>query len=382
MMNETKTLFAVATLLVVGFAGCMGGNELDMTITEADDPVNQPFVFEAAGRADRFVWDFGDGTGRHEGRTLEHTFGFTDGRITVRLTAEREGQTPETIERRLVLGTGQNTPPTPVMYANTHWVEPGGLIALDGSNSFDEDGDPLLFAWTCRRAGNLVPHIDDGHEHPTGGVPFGVTVLAILDFNLTAANEPVSGDLCDVLGDDRNYDRETQAVAGAINEPGVYELRMHLRDPKSTSAFVGQVTVFVAPDVPPKAATHTFEGSLSGGFGGCTLQNSIGSVLGDDIDCFHDTFQSILPNINGVIRFEFASSSPNAEVTYEIRQGNTPVVPENADEERTVRANAFRAGPTYDVFVRVQSGIEVDFTLEVDLAHDWNPTHKWEVPLS
>lgn len=377
-MHARTAALAALSMLVLTLSGCLGGGEevLDIVVTPADDPITQAYTFTATGTGGRFVWDFGDGSPTAEGRTVEHTYGFTDGTLTVRLTVEVGGGT-ESLSRKITLGTGQNTPAQIAMHASTDWITPGAKVILSGAASTDADGDPLLYRWTCRRMGDLAPAHNDGHDHGGEGMPLGVQALAVKDSNLTTPETVIEGDLCAGIGEDMRFGR-MEALSGAFDGTGVYEVRMEMRDPKMPSPMVGRLHVFVSDSVPDATETIEFSGTLQAG-SGCTLQDNIGNDAGQTLDCELHDLTVKLPNKAATIRF--SDDSPVFGATYEVLQGNTPIISRNGDAERSLDPGTLRNGARYTVRVAIaDGGLQVGYTWTLEIEHDMDPRHVYSEP--
>lgn len=372
IMHAPKAATSAFLLLAVALSGCTGGDDaLGISVTPSDDPVTEPYTFTATGSADRFLWNFNDGTPIQEGRTVEHTFGFTDGIITVKLTAETGGEA-ESVSQKLTLGTGQNNIPSPGLAVNTDWVTPSDTFIVSGAPSTDPNGDPLLYRWSCSRVDDLQPapagHADEGG----GALPFGVQVAATIDPQLTEADTSVGSDLCAGLGDGSGPFSRDASVSGTFTETGVYDIRMEMRDPKSAS-FVGMAVVFVSNSIPPANSTENFEGTLNGGSGGDV--QPIGDELGVVLD--EESHEFTVPISNRFATITFDASSPGGapvDVRYRIETaGGTGVVLSSSDEEQLVAGGKFLKGVTYVAYVTLESGAAADYTLDLDIVNDLNP---------
>lgn len=378
-MHASKAVTFSFLMLTVALAGCTGGDEaLGIQVTPSDDPVTEPYTFTATGSADRFLWDFQDGTPIQEGRTVEHTFGFTDGIITVKLTAET-GEETETVSERLTLGTGQNTIPSPGLAVSTNWVTPSDTFIVSGAPSSDPNGDPLLYRWSCTRVDDLQPapagHADEGG----GALPFGVQVAASIDETLTEADRSIGNDLCAGLGDGSGPYSRDASVSGTFSEPGVYDVRMEVRDPKSAS-FVGMAVVYVSGSIPNATTMESFSGTLNGGSGG-ELQ-PIGDELGLVFDQTSHEFTVPITNQFATVTFEAnnAGGAP-VDVTYHIETaGGTQVVASSGEAEQLVAGGKFLKGVTYVAYVTLQSGVAADYQLDLEIVNDLNPKNIYADP--
>ncbi len=378
-MQKSKGLMAALLFTVMSLAGCAGDDgTLAIKVTPADDPLTQPFTFEATGPGDTFVWDFNDGTGPKEGRKVEHTFGFTDGDVTVRVTATT-ADGPQTASTKVTLGTGRNANPEPAMVATSDWLTPGETIRISAADTTDSDGDPILYRWNCNARGQPLPAHND--DHGTGGIPFGVQVLATVGGNITGEATAIDGDLCAGVEADDSFTRNG-IIEGSFTETGVYDIDVEIRDPKSPT-FIGRLTVFVTADKPPAVSTLQLTGSLTFGSGGNvqSTMDELGNPSGITWDEDTQTFQVPLPGKSSTITWDY-SGAPGSEATYELLAGGSPVVPATSDGSVTLDAGRIRNLQTYEVVFQLAQGGNVDFTWTIEVVNDMKPTHLYEAPLA
>lgn len=371
-----KASLAAVCMIAVTLAGCSGDEALGIKVTPADDPVTQPTVFEATGSADRFVWDFNDGTAPAEGRRVEHTFGFTDGEVNVRLTAYA-GDEPTVVTQAVQLGSGQNQNPTPALVATTDWATPGGTVRLSGAPSTDADGDPLLYRWSCRRAGDAVPAHSHSHGS-SGGVPFGVQVLGRETADVPAADRSIDGDLCEGLADS-GFTRQA-TVEGAFAGPGVYDIDVAIRDPKS-AALVARMRVFVTESIPAPTTSVTTSGTLTAGNGG-SLQDAMDELsnpTGLVWDKVVVPFNVPLPAASGAITFTVTPQVPGlGGATYEVTAGGAIIIAQTSEPSVTLSKGALINGLSYQVEITMTQGVLVDYEWTLETTNDLTPTYLWE----
>ena len=381
---DKRTPLVGLLLMSVALAGCAdGGGALGIEVTESSDPVTEPYTFKATGSADRFLWDFGDGTGQHEGKEVDHTFGFTDGEITVRLTGVT-GEESQVVTRKLTLGTGQNERPQIVMVASSNWATPGEAVRFSGANSTDPDGDPLLFRWTCTYLGPVGP-AHGGHGTP--GLPFGINAFG----NVSAAPLPepdrtVDGDICPGISD-TTFSRDG-TVEGGFVETGAYNIDVEVRDPKSP-ALAARIQVFITDEVPPVSEVLPLSGSLALGHQGSVqdLCDEVDTVC--DLDSGDIAVQ--LPNKAGT-RITFTVTDPNplalGAVEYRLVKGTQTFVEWTSETDLELPAGTFPppASPPGPLPVTVEfrlsaPGVELSYDWSMEVVYDRKPTYLWDPPL-
>ncbi len=117
--------------------------------------------FDGTGSSDgdgtivSYAWDFGD-TGTGTGASPTHTYA-TAGLYTVSLTVTDDGGLTDTATTTADIQVPPNQPPVADAGMNQN-AETGTLVTLDGSNSFDPDGDLISYDWRveAKPAGSLL----------------------------------------------------------------------------------------------------------------------------------------------------------------------------------------------------------------------------------
>ncbi len=410
-MQRTPAVVAALLMASLALAGCTGGGELDMLVTPSDDPVTQPYIFEATGPSyDNYVWDFGDGF-VEEGAEVEHLFGFTNGDVAVTLTASNEGEEEVTIRRSVSLGGTRNVNPQGAMITNSYWINPGDEFVIDASQTIDADGDPLLFRWTCERVADLLP-IDTSHapHGDFGGVPFGVDAWAELDTNLSAEPVDFGTDLCSSLSPSRDSDwsRDVGAIQGSITESGTYVLEVFVRDPKGTP-WVGRTNFWVASEdrlkPEPTRTIGPIEGTFQGGAGGefdgfyhngqevggqnTPPPSEVSGEGNETFDRYVYPFTLDLTTKSGCITFSHDGSTDSGEVVeYTVYRAGSETPSINAqsgdycwDNTKTLRNAPDGGSQDYEMEFILTQGTQVNFEFTIDLVHDIdNPLHWHELP--
>lgn len=390
-MKRSHATLVAASLLFVALAGCTDDDPTagssDFKAQVPDDPVNEPFVFEAVAEGDAYRWDLGDGTIIEGEKKVEHTYGFTDGTITVRLHVDRDGESFR-FTKQFELGTGKNGNPTFSFEASTDWLVAGEELVVSGAKSTDPDDDPILYRWTCERMGDLQE--PDGHAHAHGGgggLPLGVNFLAqtVNASSLPTPDRSADGAFCDTFtAEGRGTFTRDATVAGTFPDTGVYKIHMNGKDPKS-AVFVGELILFVTDDRPPESEEFPFNETATGGYGG-NVQSILGET-GETFDVVTHEFTTQLPNKAGsVITFDYESpvddGSSFTAAEYKITKtgSDSAVVTQNGDEEILLAADTFLNGQDYEVHVIIQQGLQVDYELVISVDYDMDPHHLWAEP--
>jgi hypothetical protein len=407
-MQRSLAVWAAIVMTSIAFAGCTSGSgELDMLVTPSDDAVTEAFLFEATGpKFETYSWNFGDGAAA-EGAEVEHLFGFTNGEVTVRVTGTNAGEEPVSIAREVSLGGSRNINPQGVLVSSTRWVDPGEPFLMDATESVDEDGDPLLFRWTCERKSDIVALAGNDVHEGLGGVPFGVDAWASTDENLSVATTDYGTDFCNSLSPTRDLDwsRENSAVGGSIPDSGGYVIEVFVRDPKG-SPWVGRLNLFVSEPERLKPEpirvvgpiVGTFEGG-SGGSGDGLYYNGVtppgqdestpppSEVAGDDgrtFDRYEYEFQLDISALKGDIKF--SHSGENGEIVeYTVFKTGTTTEEfpaQNGDYSfgSKVLDNKRNGRPEeYVIAFTLEQGLDIDFKFELTLEHNLDP-QKWYEP--
>ncbi|MGB0652139.1 MAG: PKD domain-containing protein [Thermoplasmatota archaeon] len=376
---KTSRSWAVPVLLVaVALAGCTDSGDSGsepIKVSGGKDPVTDAFTFKATMGADTYTWNFGDGTPPATGKTVEHTFGFTDGTVTVRLVADKAGETTD-YEKQITLGSGTNTPPELVLEANTDWLLVGEEGIFSGASSTDADGDPLVFSWICFRKGDLSP-AHGGHAHGggfEGGVEFGSGSAAtvpsrIANGTLPTPDRMADGDFCDSFGTGSQPGRDA-TVGGSFTQSGVYQVTMLAGDPKMP-AVAGEFTVYVSDERPPERIEASFAGTFAGGDNGQVqdLMDQLGDPAGQSpYDRVEHSFALSLPN--KATYFNVTGEG----VTYTIYQDGSPKL---VDLEGNQVIQGLAAG-NYRIVLKLAQGLQVDYTVDVVGIQDVRPANAFE----
>lgn len=410
-MQRTTTLWVALALMSVALAGCTGGGELDMLVTPADDPVMEPFHFEATGpKFDSYTWDFNDGTVM-EGAEVDHVFGFTNGKVVVRLTAQNEGEEPQTILREVNLGGSENVPVDGVLTTNTYWIDPNEPFAVSAAESSDPDGDPLLYKWTCQRVADLAP-VDTSHppHEGFGGVPFGVDAWAELG-NVTA-EEDLGADLCSTLDPltAQPWSLERDSLTGTITESGVYEIELFVRDPKSPP-HVSRLGLYVSdPDrlkpnlTQTEAIAGTFLGGGNGQFQG-VYDNGVeveelgvstpppsGQAGEQTFDRIEKEFTVDMHSLEGEITFSYdcggedcGEGGPTAQYRIYVKGGSQDTIAATSQGKSIgkddIKAKASGFPQDYVLEISIEpAGAQVNVDFDMTFTKDIDPLNWYELP--
>ncbi len=384
-MMEAKALWAVVALSAVALSGCTdsGSDTLDMVVTGGADPLADPFTFKATGPAfEQYTWDLGDGTVL-DGKEVEHTYGFSNGDVTVKLTACTGGEC-ESILRSVPLGGDRNVAPVGSFKATTNWGVTGETIVLDASGSTDDNGDPILYRWACTRLEDLRPPDDGGgHSHGPPGVPFGVNALAVHDDTLTGGND--HGDnLCTdfAAGTEQAWSRDTATISGTFAESGLYRIEVFVRDPKS-AAWIGRLDLYVADERPEEMITISHQGTLPGGSGGsvddnCQAVQDQGGPECPTSDRIEYPFTLEIPIELATITM--ASDSPTGSAVWMIKNGPATLASGMPGETVFLGAGGLYNDREYTVVIEIDGGglnVPYDFNMEID--GDMDPRHLYQL---
>ncbi len=386
-MYKPQATFAGLLMVAVALAGCSGDEAAGISVKAPEDPVTEAYTFTAQGGGDRFVWNFGDGSPPQEGKTVEHTYGFANGQLTVELRVEK-GDVPQTYTKKLTMGTGQNTAPEFVFEAATNWAIVGEKVAFSAAKSADPDSDPLRYQWICFYKGELLASHGDAHAHGGAapvGVPFGSGSAASQPF--TVASEPLpaptreaEGDFCDSFsGGSFGLD---STVAGAFGKAGAYSITLVGRDPVNPSV-AGEFTIFVTDDRPDPVFRDSFSGELHGGDGGQfqSLADDLGlsDAAGGPFDQVSHTFGLELPATTMYVNLshEADAQNPNEEaLAYTVYANNKALY---VDQTGNNVYQNLTAG-NYRIMLTVKTALQVTYDLSVEAMLDLQPTHKYEAP--
>lgn len=364
-------------MVTVTLAGCTDPTEsgpLAMEINAADDPVTEATTFSASGSFDRFVWNFGDGSGDHEGKTIEHVFGFTDGTVTVRLTGFK-GDEPEVTTQQLSLGSGRNTLPVPVLVTDTEWVKPGEPVRFTAERTTDENGDPILYRWSCTLVASPPPPPHGDNHGAAVGVPFGVNVLGQVVSDFTEeVDRTIEGDMCTSLGDGLGVDFTMEGtIEGSFETEGLYNIDVEIKDPKS-NPLVGRMNIFVTNEIPEPTAQQSFEGSFLFGNNGA-VDEQADQIQEGDYDIIRHSFRLELPTDAGSkITFTQATGLPVSDpITYSVEGGGKPIITANSLAELELSKGQLVQGFDYDLIIRQPLGAAGSYTWTIDVVHIMSP---------
>ncbi len=365
-----KPALLALILTSVALAGCTGGDEDPIQIEAPDDPVTGAYTFRSGVTADSYKWNLGDGMTVLEGKEVTHTYGFTDGTLTVRLTATT-GDEDKVYQEQIVLGTGQNADPTPALEVSTEWATVGQEVTFSAASTDDPDGDPIYVSWVCFRKGDLSTGDGHGHAHGGdggGGVPFGQTgglKGTIATDELPAATRTES-DFCAAFEADFAFGTDT-TVAGAFTQSGVYQINALIKDPKSPATSV-TFTLFVSDSKPPATVAEEWTGTFQGGSGGAVQD------IGGDNGVFDRASHAFSLSIQNTIT-EFDLSSGGAEtITLRLLRGSTEIA--TGSNGLTV-VQGLAAGD-YTIELTLDQGLNVDYTLALTSFQDLNPRHLYQ----
>ncbi len=253
-----KAAWVALLMATVALSGCSGGSDdgSPFSVKESKDPVTLPFVFTAKVSADEYKWELGDGKAPRFGKSVEYTYGFTDGEVRVKLSTTKDGIVTQHPAKTLTLGSGVNTEPSFQLQLEQNWVQVGEEVTFTGAASTDADGDPLLFNWFCIRESD-IGLAGGGHAHGPEGVEYGSAgpdpiPSSLLNGTLApTADRMVEGDFCENMSGDGFFSTNA-TLRGSFAQAGIYKVTMLAKDPKSSS-LPGSAKIFVtdSPRIKP-----------------------------------------------------------------------------------------------------------------------------------
>ncbi len=146
------TFLLTSVMLSVAFAGCSGNDspataDFFATAMNADKSTYKFDAGNSSGKGLVYTWDFGDQSPSGSGEVVEHTYQYPNGKYTVTLTVKDADGVESEKKDKVQVGEGQNTVPVLYLSADTRWIAPGGSVTFDATQSFDADGDPIIFKW-------------------------------------------------------------------------------------------------------------------------------------------------------------------------------------------------------------------------------------------
>ncbi|MEA3204179.1 MAG: hypothetical protein QOI63_1859 [Thermoplasmata archaeon] len=382
-MNVPRALLVALLPLVALLAGCSsGGSANGFTITPPN-AAGGAYVFTADAKADNYTWDLGDHLTTAYGKSVAHAYDFTDGSLTVTLKATSGGQSKE-YNQPLRLGTGSNQKATFLMEAETDWVVTGQTVKFSAARSFDPEHDPLRFSWSCLKTAEAERK--PAHVHPTFGQPFasppaGSVTTGKTNRTLPAADKTFDGDLCDALGVGTRPSTHMATIAGQFSKTGIYSLYLLAADgahPTTSGEFKFYVTK--PSERPAPVVTKQVKDTLKAGGNGSLQGVCSNSANPEQQTCDQVTATFELPLggtrmlVNMTYGSQVAGSDAATAVQWEVKRGESTVASGTKSGEHQIVAEPAKLGAgTYTVLVTLQTGAEVDFTLDVTVHLDMDP---------
>jgi hypothetical protein len=379
---------AVALLpLCALLAGCSssGDSGAGFTVKAPAEP-GGAYTFTAGAAADNYTWDLGDHLSVAFGKSVVHTYDFRDGTLTVTLKSKAGAQTRE-YNQQLVLGSGKNQKATFLMEAQTDWAVVGETVTFSASRSFDPEGDPLRFSWSCLKTGPAERK--PAHTHPVIGQPFasppaGSVTTGKANRTLPAADVTFPGDLCDALGPGTPLSTKATTIAGHFASTGVYSIYLLAADPAHPTTS-GEFKLYVTPpgDRPNPIVTLHMEGTLVAGSSG-TLQNACGNAqnpMPQSCDLATGSFGLALGGLVLMANMTFGPQSPFQDpagldkLAWEIKRGDSAVATGTgvSPEHAVVHEAAKLGAGEYTVSIKLTQGAQVSYTFDVYVHLDMDP---------
>lgn len=379
-----QALLVASILFAALLAGCTAAEDESAAgsgikiVSEPEDSMNDPYVFEATKNADAYTWDFGDGT-KATGETVEHVFGVESGVFNVKLTTTRDGAKETHAPLRLELGSGENAAASFRLDLEWQWVQVGEDVTFSAAASEDPEGDRLLFNWFCSKSGPITLAGDD-HGHPSVGTEFGggsAATVPVSVLNGTDVPDPVrevDGDMCANInaggfGDDG-------VVRGAFESAGIYELNLLAKDPANPSVSA-QALVYVTDGARQSPwANETYSGQLQRS--APKEADPIAQELGQADHIETHSFEVRYPILG--IRASISDDGGAltvSELEYEIRKGETSKWGPTSDDLE--RGTDFLKQGNHQLIVYLRQGAEVEYDVDIELIYQTDPMLLFEI---
>lgn len=345
-----RSALVVLTLLAAATAGCTdklsfsSTNESGFTVSPEKGDKDTVFQVDAGDLADgrSVTWDFGDGK-RAEGKEAQHTYGFTNGIMTITLVATGADGIPLVETKTVTLGSGVNKVPTGSLRTLKTWVEVGRPANLT-ANANDGDRDPLTYLWT----------------------------YSVLEGGGAAA--PVAGE--EIL-----LDSTTSKATAIFDAPGKYAVKARVKDPKGGEIRLN-TTIDVSKDIPDTNIQTTFTGRLVAGTGGAGVAEKAWTDPAPDsyADAARHTYTLDYPATTYIfLRWNDTSNASAYDLDLELRNADTgevlfksenhavdPAAPGAPAPRPPIEFNFTEQAPgNYAIIVRAFAGAQVDY--QVDL---------------
>lgn len=381
-MQKLRALLLALASTTLALAGCTGSSSDGFTV-KAGDALGT-YVFTAGAGADNYTWDLGDHLTTAYGKSVTHTYDFTNGNITVTLKAKTGTETKQTAQS-LVVGTGKNEKAVFIMEAQTDWGIIGEPLKFSASRSHDPESDPLRYSWSCLRTADavrLAPH----YHPPLPGTnfataPAGSVTAAKATGPLPAADTTYTGDFCDALGTGTAPSTHATTIQGTFTRTGKYTVFLLASDPVHPTVSGSFNIIVTKPDERPSPTqVYHFTGKFQGGASGTAQQACTTGSLGT-CDAFDGSFQLPLNGSQGNVTMTYdagaAAGLPAAnKVTWSIKNGPVEVAKGSGATPETVELLPARLTTSvFNVHVQLDQGRDTQWDLVVTVQLNMDPTN-------
>lgn len=381
-MHFAKVAVMAAALLSVALAGCTGGSSSSGGFSIKGPDASGAYTFTASGSADNYTWDLGDHLTRGYGKSVTHTYDFTNGIVPVVLTTKKGDATQEH-RKEITLGTGENGNAAFVLEGESNWTVTNQSVSFSAHRSTDPDSDPLRYTWSCQRTGDAVRqgvHVHAGF----GGVPFatppaGSVVSVNAQGPLPAADRTYDGDLCDALGTGGRPTKDT-TITGTFTRSGKYDIYLLASDPLHPTTS-GKYTLIVTDpaDKPAEIQVFRFNGSFTGGSGGvvqgiCQTAENCAA----DFDLVSHSFRLELLGQAGYVALDYDDPTSSMSISCVIKRGTSVVATATGPDANVTLDPTTLLASTYTAECSPQVGIPTSpdgtpYTLTVVVDLDLDP---------
>ncbi|HEX2066751.1 MAG TPA: hypothetical protein VHI93_08065, partial [Candidatus Thermoplasmatota archaeon] len=351
---------------------------------EAPKAPGGAYTFTSDVAADNYTWDLGDRLSVAYGKTVTHAYDLKDAALTVTLRATTAGVARE-YSQPLVVGSGQNAKATFLMEAETDWAVTGETVRFSAARSFDPEGDPLRFSWSCLRTADAErkpPHVHPVIGQPFASPPAGSVTTGKTNRTLPAPDHTFDGDLCDALGSGTRMGTGQATIAGTFTRTGIYSLYLLASDGAHPTTS-GEFKFYVTPpnERPAPTFVRPLNVTLQGGIGAlqqvCSHEQNPAQQTCDQASMRFDLplgATQMLVNVSHTTAVPEPAGSAATRVSWEILRGDSVVASGSANPEQVAVNEPAKLGAgAYTARVTLEHGAQVEVLLTVFVRLDMDP---------